>query len=231
MEKETSGEIDEQEFNTILAFVSSQFNVESSDVNYELYYKTTGTIEIESSKAFGALDMDFIQEMIIDVFADDLEIHRKAIVLTSVSDSIIEFTIRDVDAAIVEDIKLKLQANGKVDDMEDVIEGLTGLTNVHINPQNNFCAMMDITVDMTGTSGLQFNPKSNGDSFTTLIRVNANQGALVTFSLKIWYDEDVLRATGCSKTGSWADKSAESNTESSHGEILLVGKITVINFV
>merc|ERR550532_1369914 len=81
----------------------------------------------------------------------------------------------------------------------------------------------DVDVDMTNTNGLQFGPKSNGESFSVDIRVNANAGALVTFSLKLWYDPDVLTVTGCEKSGAWADKSYESNTASTLGEILLVG--------
>ena len=100
----------------------------------------------------------------------------------------------------------------------------------HLNP-NLEPTPWDVDMDMIGSSGLQFDAKHFGDHFDVVIRINAENGALVTFSLKIWYDPEVLLPTECYKMGAWSDKNYEENGESTPGEILLVGEYTFMHIM
>ena len=81
----------------------------------------------------------------------------------------------------------------------------------------------DLDIDMINSAGLQFEPQVAGDTFTVAITTNTLTDALVTFSVKVWYDPEILTVNGCEKSGAWIDKSYESNTESIAGQILLIG--------
>ena len=54
----------------------------------------------------------------------------------------------------------------------------------------------DVDIDeVGGTTGLQFDPKIYGDEFTVSIKINAQLGSLITYSLSIYFESLDLEVT------------------------------------
>jgi len=89
----------------------------------------------------------------------------------------------------------------------------------------------DADLDMIGTDGLQLDPRYDGNIFHIKIRFGSQHvldrglqgGALVTWSLKVWYDKTVYWINSCWKSGTWADKGFDYNIDTIPGEILFAG--------
>eukprot|EP00492_Amphilonche_elongata_P000539 TRINITY_DN1301_c0_g1_i1.p1 TRINITY_DN1301_c0_g1~~TRINITY_DN1301_c0_g1_i1.p1 ORF type:complete len:533 (-),score=92.28 TRINITY_DN1301_c0_g1_i1:27-1604(-) len=89
----------------------------------------------------------------------------------------------------------------------------------------------DCDIDTIGTDGLQFDPRYDNNVFQIQIRFGSQDvpergltgGALVTWSLKVWYDKTVYWINSCWKSGAWADKGFDYNIDTIPGEILFAG--------